>query len=337
MRIVVLDGYTLNPGDNPWDPVAALGELTVYDRTPAEQIVQRGGLAEVILTNKTPLDAAALDQLGQLRFISVLATGYNVVDLAAARRRGIVVSNVPEYGTDSVAEHVFALLLALCRRVEHYDRLVRQGEWQRRGEFCFWDAAPWELAGKRMGIIGFGRIGRRVGALARAFGMEVLVYDPALDQPPGTVPIFAAEGHKNGTVPFPSPPEFTCESLAAVFARADVVSLHCPLTDANAGFVNRALLETMKPTAVLINTARGGLIDEADLAAALDEGRIAGAALDVLTSEPIRADSPLLGAKNCLLTPHLAWASVEARRRLTAITAANIAAFQAGRPIHVVN
>ena len=324
MRIVVLDGYTLNPGDNPWDPVAALGELTVYDRTPAEQIVQRGGLAEVILTNKTPLDAAALAQLGQLRFISVLATGYNVVNLSAARRRGIVVSNVPEYGTDSVAEHVFALLLALCRRVEHYDRLVRQGEWQRRGEFCFWDAAPWELAGKRMGIIGFGRIGRRVGTLARAFGMEVLVYDPALDQPPGTVP-------------FPGPPEFACDSLAAVFARADVVSLHCPLTDENAGFVNRALLGTMKPTAVLINTARGGLIDEADLASALNEGRIAGAALDVLTSEPIRADNPLLGAKNCLLTPHLAWASVEARRRLTAVTAANIAAFQAGRPIHVVS
>jgi glycerate dehydrogenase len=343
MRIVVLDGYTLNPGDNPWDPVAALGELTVYDRTSPEQIIPRGGPADVILTNKTPLDAATLAALGQLKFISVLATGYNVVDLAAARRRGIPVSNVPEYGTESVAEHVFALLLALCRRVEHYDRLVHQGEWERRGEFCFWDEAPWELAGKQMGIIGFGRIGRRVGTLARALGMEVLVYDPALDEAPGTVPIFAGGHHakrgrrENGTVPFAGPQEFTPASLAAVFARADVVSLHCPLTEDSAGLVNRALLRTMKPTAVLINTARGGLIDEHDLACALNEGRIAGAALDVLSAEPIRADNPLLGAKHCLLTPHLAWASVEARRRLMAITAANIAAFQQGRPIHVVN
>ena len=204
MRIVVLDGYTLNPGDNPWDPVAALGELTVYDRTPAEQIVQRGGLAEVILTNKTPLDAAALDQLGQLRFISVLATGYNVVDLAAARRRGIVVSNVPEYGTDSVAEHVFALLLALCRRVEHYDRLVRQGEWQRRGEFCFWDAAPWELAGKRMGIIGFGRIGRRVARWPGRSAWKCSFMIPRWTSRRGLSRFLRPKDTKMGLSPFPA-------------------------------------------------------------------------------------------------------------------------------------
>ncbi len=318
MRIVVLDGYTLNPGDNPWDPVAALGELTVYDRTPPEQIIHRGAGAQVILTNKAPLGEETLAALEQLKFISVTATGYNIVDLAAARRRGIAVSNVPEYGTQSVAEHVFALLLALCRRPEHHDRLVREGQWQRRGDFCFWDATPWELAGKRMGVVGFGRIGRRVAALARAFGMEVLVYDPQCAQPP----------EQDGV---------TRESLAGLFARADVVSLHCPLTEDNVAMVRRELLWTMKPTAVLINTSRGGLIDEGDLAAALDEGRIAGAALDVLSVEPIRGDNPLLGAKNCLITPHLAWASLEARWRLTAVTAANIAAFQAGRPIHVVN
>jgi glycerate dehydrogenase len=318
MQIIVLDGYTLNPGDNPWDPVAALGELTVYDRTPSDQVVARAGGAEIVLTNKTLLDAPVLAALPALRFISVLATGYNVVDLAAARRQGITVSNVPEYGTDSVAQHVMALLLALVNRAERHDRLVRKGQWQRRGDFCFWDAPLVELAGKRMGIVGFGRIGRRVGELAHALGMEVLACDARPGGPPGYRP-------------------FAWRSLEAVFAEADVVSLHCPLDEDNRGLVDRARIATMKRTALLINTARGALVNERDLADALDAGRIAGAAVDVVSREPPAADNPLLGAKNCLITPHLAWATQEARRRLTAITAANVAAFLRGEPINVVN
>ena len=318
MQIIVLDGYALNPGDNPWDPVAALGELTVYDRTPSDQVVARAGGAEIVLTNKTLLDAPVLAALPALRFISILATGYNVVNLAAARQQGITVSNVPEYGTDSVAQHVMALLLALVNRAERHDRLVRQGQWQRCGDFCFWDAPLVELAGKRMGIVGFGRIGRRVGELAHALGMEVLACDARPGGPPGYRP-------------------FAWRSLEAVFAEADVVSLHCPLDEDNRGLVNRARIATMKRTALLINTARGGLVNERDLADALDAGRIAGAAVDVVSREPPAADNPLLGAKNCLITPHLAWATQEARRRLTAITAANVAAFLRGEPINMVN
>ena len=318
VQIVVLDGNTLNPGDNPWDPVKALGDLTVYDRTPVERIVDRAGGAEIVLTNKTPLDGTILAALPSLRFISVLATGYDVVDAAFARRQGITVSNVPEYGTDSVAQHVMALLLTLVHRPERHDRLVRQGEWRRQGDFCFWDAPLVELAGKRMGIVGFGRIGRRVGELAHALGMEVLANDVS----PGSPPDYRF---------------FAWRSIEALFVEADVVSLHCPLDEHNQGLVNRARIGTMKRSALLINTARGGLIHERDLADALNEGRIAGAAVDVLSREPPAEDNPLLGAKNCLITPHLAWATQEARRRLMAITAANIAAFLRGEPINVVN
>jgi glycerate dehydrogenase len=346
VQIVVLDGYTLNPGDNPWDPVRALGTLTVYDRTPAEQIVERAGPAQIVLTNKTPLDGPILAALPGLRFISVLATGYNVVDVASARRQGILVSNVPEYGTDSVAQHVIALLLALIHHPEQHDRLVRQGDWQRRGDFCFWDAPLMELAGKRMGIVGFGRIGRRVGRLAHALGMEVLAYDPGkgdwdllCEAPEGPfrqkVPVpFSHPG--SGTAP-PDNQSVAWRSLDALFAEADVISLHCPLGADNQGMVNRARLATMKPSALLINTARGGLVNERDLADALNEGRIAGAAVDVLSREPAAADNPLLAAKNCLITPHIAWATLEARRRLMAVTARNIAAFLRGQPINVVN
>ncbi len=318
MRIVVLDGHTLNPGDNLWDAVAALGELTVYDRTPPDQIVTRAGQAEIVLTNKTPLDGPILAELPSLRFISVLATGYNMVDVASARRQGIAVSNVPEYGTDSVAQHVIALLLALIHRPERHDRLVRQGEWQRRGDFCFWDAPLVELAGKRMGIVGFGRIGRRVGELAHALGMEVLACSLNPDSPPDYRP-------------------FAWRSMEAIFAEADVISLHCPLDKHNQGMVNRARIGTMRRSSILINTARGGLVHERDLADALNEGWIAGAAVDVLSEEPPSDDNPLVGAKNCLVTPHLAWATHEARRRLMAITAANVAAFLRGEPINVVN
>jgi len=318
LKIVVLDGYTLNPGDNPWDPVAALGELTVYDRTPADAIIQRAARAEVVLTNKTPLDGPTLAALPSLRLVAVLATGYNVVDLAASRRQGIVVSNVSEYGAASVAQHVIALLLAFLHRPERHDRLVRQGEWQRRGDFCFWDSPMVELAGKRIGIVGFGRIGRRVGKLAHALGMEILACDAHAGDPPDYQP-------------------FAWQSLDEIFTTADVVSLHCPLTPVTQCLVNRGRLAMMRRTALLINTARGGLVNEHDLAEALDSGQIAGAMLDVLAVEPPVENNPLLAAKNCLITPHISWATRESRQRLMAVTAANIAAYQAGKPINVVS
>ena len=345
MQIVVLDGYTLNPGDNPWDPVAQLGELTVYDRTPADQVAERAAAAQIVLTNKTLLDGPILAELPALRFISVLATGCNVVDVAAARRRGIVVSNVPEYGTDSVAQHTIALLLALVHRPERHDQLVRQGQWQRSGDFSFWDAPLMELACKRMGIVGFGRIGRRVGQLAHALGMEVLACDPLQK---GLAPSQDERSPREkgrlrrclSPLPGSALPDyqpFAWRSLEAIFAEADVISLHCPLGPDNQGMVNRARLATMKPGALLVNTSRGGLIDEQDLADALNAGRIAAAAIDVLSQEPPMADNPLLAAKNCLITPHMAWATLEARRRLMAVTAANIAAFLRGEPINVAN
>jgi len=316
MHIVVLDGYTLNPGDNPWDDLARLGELTVYDRTPGPLIVERAAAAQLLLTNKTPLNAATLAQLAAVRFISVLATGYNIVDVGAARRRGIPVSNVPEYGTDSVAQHAFALLLELCQQVGRHDAAVRAGEWTSAPDFCFWKAAPLELAGLTMGIIGFGRIGRRVAMLAEAFGMRVM-----------------AAGGTARTVP----PSVVWTDCADVFARSDVVSLHCPLTADTVGFVNAELLRRMKPSAFLLNTARGGLVDEAALAHALDAGQLAGAGLDVLAAEPMSAASPLRYARNCILTPHMAWGSLAARRRLMVTTVRNVEAFLAGQPIHVVN
>jgi glycerate dehydrogenase len=316
-RIVVLDGYTLNPGDNPWDAVAALGEMVVHERTPSDLVAERAAGADIVLTNKTLLSADALAQLPRLRFICVLATGYNVVDVAAARLRGIPVANVPEYGTDSVAQHVFALLLELCHRVGEHAAAVRAGAWTRCPDFSFWTAPPIELVGTTMGIVGYGRIGRRVGALARAFGMRVIANGGRLAPVPGE----AVEPR----------------AIADLFAEADIVSLHCPLTADNAAFVNRDLLRRMKPTSFLINTARGGLVDEAALAAALRDGVIAGAAVDVVASEPMRADNPLLAAPNCVVTPHMAWASLAARRRLMAATAANIRAYLAGAPINVVN
>ncbi len=313
--IVVLDGHTLNPGDNPWDAVAVHGRLTIYDRTAEPLVVERALSADIVLTNKTPLPVTVLEQLPALRFIGVLATGYNIVDVAAARRRGIPVSNVPEYGTDSVAQHVFALLLELCHRVGEHDAAVRNGEWTASPDFCFWKEPPIELAGLTIGIIGWGRIGRRVAAIARAFGMQVI----------------AGGGAHTSTDDVPR------ASVEEVFARSDVISLHCPLTTENTGFVNRALLRRMKPGAFFINTARGGLVDEAALAAALTAGELAGAAVDVVSAEPMRADNPLLGARNCIITPHLAWGSLAARRRLIAQTADNVAAFVSGRPINVVN
>ena len=318
MRMVVLDGHTLNPGDNPWDAVAALGELTVHDRTSPGQVVPRSAGAEILLTNKTPIAAEALSALRELKFISVLATGYNIVDVPAAGKRGVVVSNVPEYATDAVAQFTFALLLELCHRAGDHASAVTGGRWATCEDFCFWLAPQVELAGKKMGIVGFGRIGRRVGQLAHAFGMEVLASDVSRGEPPPYEP-------------------FAWADIPELFAAADVVSLHCPQTPRTAAMVNAQLLDRMKPGAFLINTSRGGLVVEADLAAALNAGRIGAAAVDVVSTEPIAPGNPLLTARNCIVTPHIAWASLEARRRMMAVTAENVAAFLAGRPINVVS
>ena len=318
MKIVVLDGYTVNPGDNPWDGLSRLGELMVYDRTSSDDIVERVADADIILTNKTPLRAETLAQLPRLRFIAELATGYDNVDIVAAGKRGIPVANVPEYGTDSVAQHTMALVLELCNRVGEHAAAVQEGEWSESPYFSFWKAPLLELAGKRLGIIGFGHIGQRVGAIAHSFGMEILAFNPH---------------RKRLSTPFP----VTWLELQSIFAEADLVSLHCPLTTDNTGFVNEGLLKTMKQSAFLINTARGKLVNEADLARALDNGVIAGAALDVVSREPIAPDNPLLRARNCLITPHIAWASIDARRRLTATTVRNIEAFLQGKPLNIVN
>ena len=318
MKIVVIDGYTLNPGDNPWDELGNLGDLAVYDRTSEDQIVERSRDAEIILTNKIPLMAHTLEQLPKLRYIGVTATGYDNVDVRSARQRNIPVTNVPVYGTDSVAQFVFALLLELCHHVGRHDLAVKNGKWTKAKEFSFWETSLVELAGKKMGIIGFGRIGRRVGELSHAFGMEVLAQD-----------IFHGE--------LPAYQPFAWRDVEEVFAEADVVSLHCPQTRDNMGFVNEGLLNRMKPTAILINAARGGLVNEMDLAAALDGGKIAAAAVDVASAEPIQADNPLLKARNLIITPHIAWATLAARRRLLQTSIDNVRAYLEGNPANIVN
>jgi glycerate dehydrogenase len=318
MKIVVLDGFTLNPGDNPWDAVAQHGEFTVYDRTPSELILERSAGAGIVLTNKTKLSAETIAALPELRLICVLATGYNVVDLEAAAQRGIPVVNVPEYGSDSVAQHAFALLLELTNHVGCYNAAVKRGEWAQSRDFTFLNDPLTELYGKSFGIVGLGRIGVRAARIAHAMGMRVLAHNPRQAVAPEGVPV-------------------TWLTLDELFQRSDVLSLHCPLTSENAGLVNRAKLSLMSPSAFIINTARGGLINEEDLAEALNSGVIAGAAVDVSAHEPIRPDSPLLTAKNCIITPHIAWATLAARKRLMATTAENIALFLAGKPQNVVN
>ena len=318
VKIVVLDGYTLNPGDNPWDEVARFGELVVYDRTPQELIAKRCAGAEIVLTNKTRLSAQTLSGLRQLKLVCVLATGFNVVDLETSSRLGIPVVNVPEYGSDSVAQHALALLLELTNRVALYDALVKRGEWSRSRDFTLVAEPLVELCGKAMGIVGLGRIGGRVARIAHSLGMEILAHNPRQRVAPDGVPVLWLP-------------------LDELFAKADVVSLHCPLTALNEGLVNRARLELMRPHALIVNTSRGGLINEQDLAAALNAGTINGAALDVSAQEPIASDNPLLTARNCIITPHIAWATLSARRRLMATTAQNIGAYLAGAPRNVVN
>ena len=316
MRIVALDGYTLNPGDLSWDPIRELGEFVTHDRTPADQIVGRTRGAAVALTNKVPFDAKTIESLPDLKLIAVTATGYNIVDTVAAKSRGVLVCNVPEYGTPNVAQHVFALLLELATRTGHHARTVREGRWSASPDWCYWDYPLVELNGLTLGIVGYGRIGHAVAHIARAFGMRVIV------------------GRRNPSGFEEGVAFVDRESLAR---ESDVISLHCPLTPDNAKMINAGFLAKMKPTAFLINTARGGLVDEADLAQALNDGRIAGAGLDVLTAEPPKADNPLLTAKNCIITPHIAWASRPARGRLMRVTAQNIRAFLDGSPTNVVN
>jgi len=318
MNIVVLDGHTLNPGDNPWTELEKLGKVTVYDRTPSAQILERARDADILLTNKTPLNAETLAQLEKLKFIAVLATGYNVVDVAAAANQGVPVCNVQVYSTKTVAQHAFALILELCDHVGLHDTSVREGEWTRCPDFCYWKAPVLELDGKVLGIIGGGRIGQAVGAIGRAFGMDVWI-TPSRSRPAVTQP------------------GWSVKTVEEIFREADVISLHCPQTATNSGFVNRVLLATMKPTALLINTARGGLIVEEDLAEALQKGVLAGAAVDVVSSEPIRADNPLLRAPHCLITPHIAWSSLPARQRLTAVSTANVRGFLEGKITNRVN
>jgi glycerate dehydrogenase len=318
MNIVVLDGHTLNPGDHTWDNVAALGELTVFDRTSPLSMIERARDADILLVNKAVISAESIALLPKLRFVSLLATGFDNVDVAAARKRGIPVSNVPEYATNAVAQHVFALLLELASHVALHDQAVKEGEWTASPDFSFWKSSIVELAGLKMGIVGFGSIGKRVAEIAHAFGMEVLAHNPRPKDAPAGINV-------------------AWKDLPTLFAESDVVSLNTRQTPDNIGFVNRDLIALMKRTAYLINTARGTLINEQDLARALNSGEIAGAGLDVVSSEPIRPDNPLLTTRNCIITPHIAWASFAARKRLMDQTVRNIRAFLRGKPINVVN
>ncbi len=318
MKIVVLDGHTLNPGDNPWAPVEACGDLTVYDRTRSSQIVERASEAEIVLTNKVVMDQAVISRLPNLRFIAVLATGYNVVDVGFAHQQGIPVSNVPVYSTDSVAQHVMASILSFIHKPAEHHAAIQQGLWQTANDFSFWLYPLTELKGKTIGIIGLGRIGRATATLATAFGMRVVAHSRRQSEPL-------------------SSPGFEWLSVDDIFANSDYVSLHCPQTPETEGLVNAKLISKMKPQAVLINTARGGLINEHDLADALNAGRIGGALLDVVSTEPIVDSNPLLRARNCVLTPHIAWSTIESRRRLMQTAADNVAAFISGAPINLVN
>jgi glycerate dehydrogenase len=318
MKIVVLDGYTLNPGDLSWETLKALAPAEIYDRTASDLIVPRARQAELVLTNKTPLTAETLRQLERLRYIGVLATGYNCVDVKAARDLGVTVTNIPTYGTASVAQFTFALLLELCHHVHLHSHVVHAGQWSQNKDWCFWLTPLVELAGKTMGVVGFGRIGRQVGQIANGMGMRVMAAGSRRLNPPAYN-------------------EFSWATLEELLTQADVVSLHCPLLPETQGLINARRLELMKPSAFLINTSRGPLVVEQDLADALNGSRLAGAALDVLSEEPPPATNPLLEARNCIVTPHIAWATREARTRLMAIAVGNVAAFIQGRPQNVVS
>lgn len=317
MKIVVLDGYTLNPGDLSWDDLEKLGDVTLYDHTENEDIKKRIGDAEIVFTNKTPITKDIIEN-SKIKWIGVLATGYNVVDTQAASEKNIPVCNVPTYGTRAVSQFVFALLLEICHHVQKHSDAVKEGRWESSRDFCFWDFPLVELSGKTMGIIGLGRIGFQTSVIARAFGMKVLAYD----------------GYKN--------PDYIADDLRYVskedlYKQSDVISLHCPLFEDTKGMINKETLSMMKETAILINTSRGPLVVEEDLRAALNADKLLGYACDVVSTEPIQGDNPLLGAKNCLITPHIAWAPKESRKRLLDVAVNNLSSFLDGKVMNAVN
>lgn len=316
MKICILDGYTLNPGDLSWLELTQLGHIDIYDRTPLELIVERARDAEIILTNKTPLSRKTLEQLPYLKYIGVLATGFDVVDVQATKQLGIVVTNIPAYGTDSVAQMVFALLLECCHHTQRHSDAVRAGQWSSNPDWCFWNYPLVELSGKTMGIIGFGRIGLQTARIASAFGMKILAY--------------GGDRRENDL------PNFQWSKLQELLQQSDVISLHCPLTAETEGMINAANLSLMKESAIIINTSRGKLVNNADLAEALNTGVIAAAGLDVLDTEPPMKDNPLLKASNCIITPHISWATQEARSRLLDMAIDNMKAFLAGSPRNIV-
>lgn len=320
MKIVILDGYTENPGDLSWAPLEALGELTVYDRTPVKdeaEIIRRIGGAEVVFTNKTPISRAVIDACPNMKFISMLATGYNVVDYAYAAEKGIPVTNVPAYGTAAVGQFAIAMLLEICHHVAHHSQTVHEGKWAGSIDWCYWDYPLIELAGKTLGVIGFGRIGQQTGRIARAMGMEVIAYDS----------FESDSGREIGTY----------VDLDTLLAASDVIALHCPLFPETQGIINRDSIARMKDGVILLNNSRGQLVVEQDLADALNSGKVYAAGLDVVSTEPIQPDNPLLSAQNCFITPHISWAPKESRQRIMDCAVANVQAYLAGKPINVVN
>lgn len=317
MKIVVLDGYTLNPGDLTWDALQALGDLVVHERTSETEIVERAADADMLLTNKVPLSAQVINTLPQLKYIGVMATGYNIIDMDCAKQQNITVTNVPGYSTASVVQLTFSLLLELCYRTQRHSDAVMKGKWSASPDFCFWDYPLTELSGKTLGIIGFGSIGQRVADVGAAFGMPILASSRTQTD----------QSHRKN---------FQWVTREELFAQADVISLHCPLTPETENIINAESLSLMKPTAKLINTSRGGLVNAQDLTNALNDERISGAGLDVLATEPPPADNPLFKAKNCIITPHIAWATKEARLRLMDTVTGNIKAFLEGNPVNVL-
>ncbi|MBR4641312.1 MAG: D-2-hydroxyacid dehydrogenase [Selenomonadaceae bacterium] len=320
MKTVVLDGYTLNPGDLSWEGLKALGECKIYDRTSLTddaKIISRIGDAEIVLTNKTPLTKKILDTCN-VKYIGVLATGYNIVDVEAAKEKNIPVTNIPDYSTQATAQFAMALLLEICNHVAHHSKAVHEGHWASNPDFCFWDYPLIELAGKTIGIIGYGKIGQTTGRLAAAFGMKVIAFAPS-----------RKAGTKLGDCSF--------VSLDELFKNSDVIALHCPLFPSTQGIICKENISKMKDGVIIINNARGGLVVEEDLREALDSGKVFAAGVDVVSSEPIKSDNPLLGAKNCFITPHISWASKESRVRLMNIAVENLKAWLAGKPVNVVN
>ena len=321
MKIVVLDGYTLNPGDISWEGLEALGDCVVYDRTSltdVQETIDRIGDAEIVYTNKTPLPREVFEKCTNIKFVGVLATGYNVVDIAAAKEKGIPVANIPTYGTAAVGQFAIALLLEICHHIGHHSKAVHEGAWEANPDWCFWDYPLIELAGKNMGIIGFGRIGRTTARIAKALGMIILAYDAY--RPDDRL----LEGY-----------QFT--GLDNLLSQSDVISLHCPLFPETQGLINRDNISKMKDGVIILNNSRGPLIVEQDLADALNSGKVYAAGLDVVSTEPIKADNPLLKAKNCLITPHISWAPKESRQRLMNIAVENLRQFQKGAPVNVVS